>query len=51
MNLDGTRSALELLKPAAKAVPVVGTSLEGAIDLVAQGCMFVKVRLSSHIVL
>jgi hypothetical protein len=42
MALDRTCSALELLKPVAKAVPAVGGSLEAAIDLVIQGCLYVK---------
>jgi hypothetical protein len=42
MALDRTRSALELLKPVAKALPTVGGPLEAAIDLIVQGCLYVK---------
>jgi hypothetical protein len=43
MALDRALCVLELLKPVAKAVPVVGASLEGAIDVAIQGCGYVKV--------
>jgi hypothetical protein len=43
MSLDRARSALELLKPIAKAVPLIGGPLEASIDLIVQGCVYVQV--------
>jgi hypothetical protein len=43
MALAQVRSALKLLKPIAKAVPLVGESLEAAVEFVIEGCTYVQV--------
>jgi hypothetical protein len=44
MALERARAALQLLKPIAKTIPLVGGPLEGLIDVVLEGCTYVKVR-------
>jgi hypothetical protein len=43
MALDRTIAGLKLLKPAVKLIPVAGTYLEGAVDLIQQSCEIAKV--------
>jgi hypothetical protein len=45
MVLAQTLTALEVVKPIAKIVPVVGTSLEALIELIIQGCEIVGVHI------
>lgn len=46
MALDQAITALTLLKPFAKLIPVVGDPLEGAIEALKEACKFAKVRPS-----
>jgi hypothetical protein len=41
MAFDHARTTLELLKPFAKMIPLIGGQLEGAIDIAVQGCTYV----------
>jgi hypothetical protein len=45
MVLAQTLTALEVVKPIAKIVPVVGTSLEALIELIIEGCKAVEVHI------
>jgi hypothetical protein len=44
MVLDSTIQGLGLLKSAAQMVPIVGSNLEAAIDIIIQSCQIAKVR-------
>jgi hypothetical protein len=43
MALDRTIAGLKLLKPAVKLIPVAGTYLEGAVDVIQQSCEIAQV--------
>jgi ribonuclease PH len=45
MVLAQILTALEVVKPIAKIVPVIGTSLEALIELIIEGCEVVEVYL------
>jgi hypothetical protein len=47
MGLESTIQGLGLLKSAVKMVPVVGSNLEAAVDIIIQSCQIAKVRKSS----
>jgi hypothetical protein len=44
MVLTQTLIALEIVKPIAKIVPIVGTSLEALVELIIEGCKIVEVH-------
>jgi hypothetical protein len=43
MVLESTIQGLGLLKSAVKMVPVVGSNLEAAVDIISQSCQIAKV--------
>jgi hypothetical protein len=46
MALDRTIEGLKLLKTAVKPIPILGSNLEGVVDLIQQSCEIAKVRAS-----
>jgi hypothetical protein len=44
MVLKSTIQSLGLLKTIAKMIPIVGSSLEAAVDIIIQLCQIVEVR-------
>jgi hypothetical protein len=44
MALDRTIAGLSLLKAAAKPIPILGSNLEGVVDIIQQSCEIAKVR-------
>jgi hypothetical protein len=48
MALDRTIEGLKLLKTAVKPIPILGSNLEGIVDLIQQSCEIAKVRASLH---
>lgn len=47
MSLDRAISALDLLRPIAKVIPIAGIYLEGVVDLLQLGCKYAKVSFPS----
>jgi hypothetical protein len=47
MVLESTIQGLGLVKSAVKMVPVVGSNLEAAVDIIVQSCQIAKVRMIS----
>lgn len=43
MALDRIIASLKLLKTTVKPIPVIGSSLEGVVDIMQQSCEVVKV--------
>jgi hypothetical protein len=48
MALAQTLTALEVVKPIAKIIPIVGTSLEALVEIIIEGCKIVEVYI--HII-